>query len=88
MQAMTWQYDSSVISIPWTSQTSKEKVRIGVVLDDGLFTPSPPVRRALKRAYDLLQQSYSVEVIPLTLKNVKEHYGDLIKYFTLDGGKV
>jgi amidase len=88
MQAMTWQYDSSVISIPWTSQTSKERVRLGVVVDDGIFTPSPPVRRALKRAYELLQRSHSVEVIPITLTNVQEYYGDLIKYFTLDGGKV
>jgi len=88
MEAKTWQYDSTVISIPWTNLTSKEKVRIGIVLDDGIYTPSPPVRRGLNRACDLLQKSDNVEIIPLSLPNVQEHYGDLIKYFTLDGARV
>ncbi|KAF2444894.1 amidase [Karstenula rhodostoma CBS 690.94] len=87
MQTMTWQYDSTVISIPWTNQSLKEKVRIGLVLDNGVHTPSPPVRRGLKKAYDLLKQSKSIEVIPITLPNVQEHYSDLLKYFTLDGAK-
>jgi amidase len=88
MQAETWQYDSAAISIPWTNLRPKHKLRIGLVLDEGIHTPSPPVRRGLKKASDLLQNSDSVEIIPLTLPNVKEHYSDLIKYFTLLGNEV
>ncbi|OAG08186.1 amidase [Paraphaeosphaeria sporulosa] len=87
MQATTWQYDSTVISIPWTNQTPKEKLRIGIVFDNGVHTPSPPVRRVLKKVCDFLKLSQSVDVIPITLPNVQEHYSDLLSYFTMDGGK-
>ncbi|KAJ4304626.1 hypothetical protein N0V90_000152 [Kalmusia sp. IMI 367209] len=87
MQAKTWQYDSTVVSVPWTNLTPKDKVRIGLVLDEGIYTPSPPVRRGLKKASDLLRSSDRIEIIPLTLPNVKEHYSDLIKYFTLLGNQ-
>ncbi|KAL5447781.1 hypothetical protein PMIN07_009554 [Paraphaeosphaeria minitans] len=87
MQATTWQYDSTVISIPWTNQPPKEKVRIGIVFDNGVHTPSPPVRRGMKKAYDLLKQNQSVEVSLITLPNMQEHYFDLLRYFKLDGGK-
>lgn len=88
MRAKTWQYDSTVISIPWTNLRPKDKIRIGIVLDDGIYTPSPPVRRGLKKAIDLLQKSDNVETVFLSLPNVREHYSDLIKYFTLDAAKV
>ncbi|KAL1609874.1 hypothetical protein SLS60_001539 [Paraconiothyrium brasiliense] len=87
MQAKTWQYDSAVVTVPWMNLEPKENVRIGIVFDDGVYTPSPPVRRGLKKAYDLLQQCSKVEMVPLTLPNVQEHYIDLLKYFTLDGAK-
>ena len=87
MQAEAWKYDSTVISVPWTNQKPKEKLRIGLVLDDGIYTPSPPVRRGLRKAADLLQKSNRVEIVPLILPNVMEHYGDLIKYWTLLGNE-
>jgi amidase len=88
MQADTWRYDSTVISVPWINLKPKERLRIGLVLDDGMYTPSPPVRRGLQQTADLLQQSDGFEVVPLTLPDVKEHYSDLIKYFTLLGTEV
>ncbi|KAF1852016.1 amidase [Cucurbitaria berberidis CBS 394.84] len=87
MQAETWRYDSAVISVPWTNLPPKDKVRIGLLLDDGMYTPSPPVRRGLKKTADLLQKSDNIDIFPITLPNVKEHYGDLIKYFTLLGAE-
>lgn len=88
MKAETWRYDSTVVSVPWTNLKPKEHLRIGLVLDDGIYTPSPPVRRGLKKAADLLRKSDGIEIVPLTLPNVKEHYGDLIRYFTLLGNEV
>lgn len=88
MLAETWRYDSTVISVPWVDLKPKPKFRIGLVLDDGIFTPSPPVRRGLKKAADLLQRSEDVELVPLVLPNVMDHYGDLIKYWTLLGSEV
>jgi amidase len=88
MQAETWQYDSTVISVPWRNLKPKEKLRIGLVLDEGIYTASPPVRRGLKNAADLLQRSNRIEIVPLTLPNVAEHYGDLVRYCTLLGNEV
>lgn len=66
----------------------KEKLRIGLVEDDGVYTPSPPVRRVMKETSDLLRKSTEIDIISLTLPNVQEHYQDLISYFTLLGPKV
>ncbi len=88
MQANAWKYDSTVISIPCSNLSVKEKLRIGLVEDDGVYTPSPPVRRGLKKAVDLLRESDQIEIIPLKLPNVKDHYQDLINYFTLLGSDV
>ncbi|KAG9785285.1 amidase, partial [Aureobasidium melanogenum] len=89
MQADTWRYDSTVVSVPWVNLNlePKAKLRIGLVLDDGMHTPSPPVRRGLKRAADLLQLNQNIELVPLVLPNVKEHYVDLIRYWTLLGSE-
>lgn len=88
MQAETCRYDSTVVSLPWRNLSVKKNLRIGLVEDDGIYTPSPPVRRGLQKAANLLQKSDDVEIIPLTLPNVRDHYQDLIQYFTLLGSDV
>ncbi|KAI1264956.1 putative fatty-acid amide hydrolase [Xylariaceae sp. FL1019] len=86
LQAEPYKYDSSVVSIPWTDLKPKRKLRIGIVQDDGLFTPSPPVRRALKQAADLLSKSDDTEVVTIEFPNVPEIYQDFLQYMALDGG--
>lgn len=90
MQAETWRYDSAVVSLPWRDLGIEpgRKLRIGLVENDGVYTPSPPMRRALKKAADLLQKSDAVEIVPLALPNVQSHYGDVFSYFTLMGSDV
>ncbi|KAI0976955.1 putative fatty-acid amide hydrolase [Xylaria arbuscula] len=85
LQAGTWKYDSTVISLPWSDVKPKERLRIGLVEDDGMHTPSPPVRRGLKRAADLLRDKSDTEIIPITLPRHKECYQDLFGYFTVSG---
>ncbi|KAI9733798.1 MAG: hypothetical protein M1818_007065 [Claussenomyces sp. TS43310] len=85
MEAETWRYDSTVVSVPWRSLPAKKTLRIGLVEDDGLYTPSPPVRRGLKEAADLLRKSDDIEVIPLILPKVRNIYKDLLQYFSLAG---
>lgn len=88
MQTPTWQYDSTVISFPWVSLPLKPCLRIGLAYDNGVHTPTPPVRRGLKEAADLLRASDSVEIVEIDLPNVGQIYSDLLRYFTLDGAKV
>ncbi|KAH8690612.1 putative fatty-acid amide hydrolase [Talaromyces proteolyticus] len=85
LQADTWKYDSTSISVPWTNIKPAHKLRIGVAQNDGVYTPSPPVRRALKQAVDLLRDNDDIQIIPINLPDVKSHYQDIISYFTLSG---
>ncbi|KAL6828060.1 amidase signature domain-containing protein [Trichoderma camerunense] len=87
MQADTWKYDSNVISLPWRDLKTSKRLRIGVIEDDGFYTPVPPVRRGLKKAVDKLQQSNAVEIVPLTLPKGDGWYDDLLSYYTLMGNE-
>lgn len=88
MHAGTWRYDSTVISLPWTNVKAKERLRIAVVDDDGIFTPTPPIRRAMKEAATLLEKSESIEVVPLTLPEVLEHCQNLVGHWAVLGTDV
>ncbi|KAH8658084.1 putative fatty-acid amide hydrolase [Xylariales sp. PMI_506] len=85
LQADTWRYDSTVVSVPWTDLKPRSKLRIGVAQDDGVFTPTPPVRRGLNRAIDLLSGNDDIEIVHISLPNVLSHYQDLMRYFALLG---
>ncbi|KAF2720954.1 amidase [Polychaeton citri CBS 116435] len=87
MEAETWRYDSTVVSLSWLNKQPKARVRIGLVLDDGMYTPTPPVRRGLRKVANLLQKSDKVELCSISLPNMKEIYGDLLEYLTLSGNE-
>ena len=88
MRAQTWKYDNATIPIAWKEVERKAKLKIGLVQDNGVHTPTPPVRRGLAKAANLLQARENIEMVPITLPNVGEIYSDLLRYFTLDGAKV
>lgn len=88
MESETWRYDSTVMSVPWRNLNVKEKLRIGLVEDNGIHTPSPPIRRGLDQAGRLLDKSNEVEIVPLTLPGVKEIYQDLMQYYAPLGSEV
>ncbi|KKP03942.1 hypothetical protein THAR02_03924 [Trichoderma harzianum] len=88
MQADTWKYDSNVISLSWRDLKPSKRLRIGLVEDDGFYTPVPPVRRGLKKAVDKLQQSNAVDIVPLTLPKGDGWYDDLLSYYTLRGNEL
>jgi amidase len=88
MESETWRYDSTIISLPWRNLPVKKKLCIGLVEDDGVYTPSPPVRRGLKKAADLLRNNSEIELVPITLPNTKEHYNALLRYFSYPGSDI
>ncbi|KAF7941631.1 uncharacterized protein EAE97_006468 [Botrytis byssoidea] len=85
LQADTWKYDSTVISIPWLDVKPAHKLRIGVAQDDGVFTPSPPVRRVFKQVIESLGGNNDFEIIAINLPDVTSIYQDFISYMTLSG---
>lgn len=88
LQADTWMYDSTSISVLWIDLKPRHKLRIGVALNDGVYTPSPPVRRGLKQAVDLLRRNNDIQIIPVNLPDVKLHCQDLVSYLALSGSHV
>jgi len=87
MSAEPWRYDSSCLHLRWQGQQSSRKPRIGVVFDDGLYTPFPPVRRAIQESAQKLRDS-GVDVVELRLPNVAEAVGITYGMFALDGCQV
>ncbi|KAJ8058795.1 hypothetical protein OCU04_011783 [Sclerotinia nivalis] len=85
IQADTWKYDSGSISIPWLDIKPTNKLRIGIAQNDGVYTPSPPVRRGLKHVADLLTSNNNIQVIDINLPDVKSIYHDFVSYMTLSG---
>lgn len=57
VDAQPWLKDPKALPIPWRDVTLPTKLRIGVVWNDGMVTPTPPVQRALKATVEKLRQA-------------------------------
>ena len=88
VQAEPWRYDSTSIAIPWLDLKTPCKLRVGVAHNDGVFTPSPPIRRGLKQVVDLLGCRDEIEIIDINLPDVRLLYQDFVSYMTLSGSDV
>ena len=83
-----WTYDVQCLHIPWTElQLGNRPLRIGLVEDNGVHTPTPPMRRALKTSAEKLRRS-GVHLIPLKLPNVARDVQTIWDLFSVDGNKV
>ncbi|KAK9467686.1 amidase signature domain-containing protein [Lipomyces arxii] len=56
IQMKPWDYDYTVHPIPWREVTLAKKLKIGVMADDGVVTPSPACARALQLTVDALKK--------------------------------
>ncbi|KAH7393467.1 amidase [Cadophora sp. MPI-SDFR-AT-0126] len=81
-------FDSSVLNIPWLGNSLQHSrpLRIGLIADDSLHTPSPPVRRALQETVEKLTAAGQT-IVPLRLPNVTENMKLIMDLFSLDGSK-
>ena len=71
MKAVPANLDPSCLRIPWIDNVQdrlrdSKRLRIGVIADDGLFTPTPPVRRGLNESVDKLKKA-GVTIVPLMI---------------------
>ncbi|TFY69851.1 hypothetical protein EVJ58_g174 [Rhodofomes roseus] len=59
MSMQPWEYDHSVLHIPWREVKLAESkpIRWGVLWDDGVVTPSPACRRALQEVVSVLESN-------------------------------
>lgn len=88
MEAEPWKFDPQCLHLTWRGQSKpKRPLRIGLVSDDGQFTPTPPIRRALRETSDKMI-SAGVEVLPVVLSDVAKDMELVWASFSMDGSKV
>ncbi|KAL1970451.1 hypothetical protein VTN77DRAFT_4095 [Rasamsonia byssochlamydoides] len=70
IDAKPWLKETSLLPFPWRDQvsylengSSGKKLKVGVIWDDGVVRPHPPVTRALKEVVERLHTIPGVEVV-------------------------
>lgn len=81
-----WLLDEQVIQMPWR-EVEKPKagdLTIGVMYDNGLFKPTPPIARGLKETAAKLEKA-GVKIVEFKPINSKLAYDTVHKMYTADG---
>ncbi|KAF2151556.1 amidase [Myriangium duriaei CBS 260.36] len=89
IEAKPWRYDVSCHHLPlWSLPAAHEKkqLRIGIVHNDGVFTPWPPVRRTMLESAAKLR-SAGFDVIDLEMPDISEIVSVTYRMFSIDGCK-
>ncbi|KAF1356627.1 fatty-acid amide hydrolase [Delphinella strobiligena] len=81
-----WKLDPKCLPIPWRAVTVNPKLRFGVMWNDGIVMPTPPVRRALEETVEKLRKC-GHEIIDWAPTLHKEAVDLLSRFFLADGGK-
>jgi len=85
-----WKIDPTQAKMPWRPEEVKwiggDKPRIGVMWDDGVCVPQPPMQRALKLAVDKLKAA-GFEVVDYKTKKTAEAWALLQRLYFTDGGE-
>ncbi|KAL3444543.1 amidase signature domain-containing protein [Aspergillus insuetus] len=90
----SWQREPSLLPIKWrhdvdrlVDEQGKRKLKVGVMWDDGVVKPHPPVQRALRELVEKLRRHGDVEIIdwmPYNHQRGHEIFGRLL---FADGGE-
>ncbi len=65
IKAKPWYKEPSLVPFPWNTENlfPSKKVKVGVIWDDGVVKPHPPVTRALKQMVEKLKASGNFEIV-------------------------
>lgn len=90
IQLKPWEYDSRCAPIPWREDAYTEPLTrplvFGVLFDDGVARPHPPVTRVLKQAVDALR-SAGHEIVEWNADLHAECIQVMDEFYTVDGGE-
>lgn len=88
IKAEAWKYDASCLHLDrWETRLKHSNIRIGVTRNDGMYTPWPPVRRALDEVAGKLR-SAGVDLVELKLPDIREAVSTTYSMYSLDGCRV
>ncbi|KAH6643147.1 amidase signature domain-containing protein [Boeremia exigua] len=87
IDAKPWLLDPTMLPIPWQPVEQKQKLKIAVMWNDGICTPTPPVTRALKETVQKLKDA-GHELIEWDPKELHPKALQILgRMFVADGGK-
>jgi amidase len=81
-----WLHDPKCLPIPWRRVELPDKLNIGVMWNDGMVQPTPPVTRALKETAARLS-SAGHNIVEWDPRDQSEGMQLLRRMFVADGGK-
>ncbi|EFE41346.1 general amidase GmdB [Trichophyton verrucosum HKI 0517] len=81
-----WITDPKCLPIPWREVELKRSLKIGILWNDGMVRPTPPVRRALKETAEKLRLA-GHEVVDWQPIGHAQAADILDRFFLSDGGK-
>ena len=83
-----WKYDDSCLHLNrWDTRLKHTNLRIGIIRNDGMYTPWPPVRRAMDEAASKLRAS-GVELVELAMPDISEAVSVTYRMYSVDGCEV
>ncbi|WVQ75518.1 hypothetical protein IAR50_005143 [Cryptococcus sp. DSM 104548] len=89
LQAEPWKTDPTQVGMPWLPGGFKwmggERPRVGVMWDDGVVVPQPPIQRALKTAVEKLKKA-GFEVVDFEPFRAAESWELISSLYFTDGG--
>lgn len=94
IDAEPWTRDSALVPMPWRSSSRlsttgagiKRKFRIGVLIDDGIVRPHPPILRALAVIRKKLEDSDEFDVLDFAPYKHDEAWRIINSLYFADGG--
>ncbi|KAA8900774.1 hypothetical protein TRICI_006153 [Trichomonascus ciferrii] len=91
LQEEPWNYDPICVPMPWNQtefdNARSRKLRIGVLWDNNIVRPLPPVKRALEVAVEKLKAA-GHDLIPFNAEEVEKAAFELSDtFFSVDGGE-
>lgn len=89
-----WMLDPSLVNIAWKTDNQlrigaggKRKLRVGVISDDGIVKPHPPIQRGLSTVISTLRSSPDVEVVDFPPYKHDEAWNIIASLYFGDGGR-
>lgn len=90
LAAKPWLTEPSLIPIPWrvsdTILPAQRRLRIGVMLNDGVVTPHPPVTRALAEVTARLKDLWGITIVDWTPYKHDLAWSIVASLYFADGG--
>ncbi|ODQ78067.1 hypothetical protein BABINDRAFT_163094 [Babjeviella inositovora NRRL Y-12698] len=81
--------DPTLVPLPWrkTSPVSGQKIKVGIMSDDGIVKPLPPIARGLQHARAALERLPNVEVVDFLPIKTQLAYDTVHQMYNADGNR-